>query len=416
MSIAPEADPYVLQRRNIVVLSICQALLLAVNSTVITLNGLAGFQLATNKSLATLPVTCWVLGGAVATFPASFLMKRIGRQRGFVVGGAVGLVGTAISASALSSGRFWQLCLGTLAFGMSNAFGQYFRFAAADAAHPRFRARAISLVLAGGLVGGFVGPNLSAWTIDLLSTRYLASYVSTAGFLILMLAAAHALRIPPPSDAETSGPARSLTEIARQPAYSVAVIAAATSYGVMNLLMTATPLAMGLHGHPFSAAAGVTSAHIVAMYAPSLVTGDIMRRTGVVTVMLAGAVMLGACAAIALAGITVAHFWTSLVLLGVGWNCLYVGATALLTTTYRPSEKAKAQGANEIAIFLTMVTSSTASGLLLERGGWTVINWTSLPFALMAAALLVWLALRQRQERRVALSQGLREQVGRGLS
>lgn len=404
MSVSPGTDPYELQRRNIAVLSICQALLLAVNSTVITLNGLAGFQLATNKSLATLPVTCWVLGGAVATFPASFLMKRIGRRKGFLVGSGVGLIGTAISAMALSSGRFWELCVGTLAFGMSNAFGQYFRFAAADAAHPRFRARAISLVLAGGLVGGFVGPNLASWTIDLLPTRYLASYLSTAGFLILMFAVAQLLRIPPASDAEAGGPARSLVEIAREPRYFVAVIAAATSYGVMNLLMTATPLAMGLHGHPFSAAAGVTSAHIVAMYAPSLVTGDLMRRIGVVTVMLAGAVMLAACAAIALLGITVGHFWTALVLLGVGWNCLYVGATALLTTTYRPSEKAKAQGANEIAIFLTMVTSSTASGLLLERGGWTVINWTSLPFVAFAAALLGWLAFRQRQERAVALS------------
>jgi MFS family permease len=161
---------------------------------------------------------------------------------------------------------------------------------------------------------------------------------------------------------------------------------------------------MGMHGHAFGAAASVTGAHIVAMYAPSLVTGDIIGRAGAVPVMLGGTAMLLACAGVALAGVTVAHFWLALVLLGIGWNCLYVGATSLITTSYRPSEKAKAQGANEIAIFLTMVSSSTASGLLLERGGWTAISWISVPFVLMAASLLVWLAVRQRQERLMALA------------
>ena len=406
MTSPPDVEPYALQHRNTAVLAVCQALLLTINSTVITLNGLAGFQLAANKSLATLPVTCWVLGAAMATFPASFLMTRVGRRAGFTVGGVVGLLGVATSAAALSSSDFWLLCAGTLAFGACNGFSQYFRFAAAEAADPQFRSKAISLVLAGGLVGGFLGPTLAVWTIDVLPTRYLASYLSTAAFLVLMIVVVQALHMPRADGTETSGPTRPLAQIARQPAYIVAVISAATSYGVMNFLMTSTPLAMGAHGHPFGAAASVTGAHIVAMYAPSLVTGDLIGRVGAVPVMLGGTAMLLACAAVALAGITVAHFWLALVLLGIGWNCLYVGATSLITTAYRPSEKAKAQGANEIAIFLTMVSSSTASGLLLERGGWMMISWSSVPFVLTATSLLVWLAVHQRQQRLIALREG----------
>lgn len=386
------------ERRNTAVLITCQALLLSVNATVIALNGLAGYQLAANKSLATLPVTCWVLGGALATFPASFLMKRFGRRGGFTLGAAVGLCGTAIAVTALWTHHFWLFCLGTLTFGMCNGFGQYFRFAAAEAAGPEFRAKAISLVLAGGLAGGFIGPNLSTWTVDLHAVKYLASYASTSVFLLLMLGLVQALRLPEAPAAESSGPARSLLSIARQPAYAVAVLSAAIGYGVMNFLMTATPLAMGFCGHPYGAAAGVIGWHIVGMYAPSLVTGDIIRRVGTIPVMLAGAALIFGCVGIALAGITISHFWWALLLLGIGWNGMYVGATTLLTTTYRPAEKAKAQGANEIAIFLTMVSSSYSSGVLLTRGGWAVINQAALPFIALATVLLVWLWLRQRGE------------------
>ena len=385
------------ERRNTTILATCQALLLSVNATVVALNGLAGYQLATDKSLATLPVTCWVLGGAMATFPASFLMKRVGRRGGFTVGASIGLIGTATSVTALWMGSFWLLCLGTLTFGMCNGFGQYFRFAAAEAAGPEFRSKAISLVLAGGLVGGFVGPSLSTWTVGLHSVRYLASYASTSCFLVLMLGMVQALRLPEALPSESSGPSRPLLEIARQPAYTVAVISAAIGYGVMNFLMTATPLAMGFCGHPYGAAAGVIGWHIVGMYAPSLVTGGLIRRFGTLPIMLAGAALVFCCVGIALTGITVAHFWWSLLLLGVGWNCLYVGATTLITTTYEPAEKAKAQGANEIAIFLTMVTSSYSSGLLLNHGGWTVINQAALPFVTIATVLLLWLMSRERR-------------------
>jgi len=384
------------ERRNVAVLAACQVMLLSVNATVVTLNGLAGYQLAINKAQATLPVTFWVIGAAIATFPASMLMKRIGRRGGFTLGAAIGIGGSALCTWALARQDFWMLCFGTLIFGLYNGFGQYFRFAAADAARPSLRAKAISLVLAGGLVGGLIGPGLSTLTIELHPVKYLASYLSATVYLLIMMAVVQALRLPATSAEEAHGPTRPLAEIARQPEYIVAVVTAAISYGVMNLLMTATPLAMGFCGHPYGSAANVIAWHIIGMFAPSLITGDLIKRFGLLPIMLSGVALLVVCVFIALAGITVAHFWWSMFLMGVGWNFMYVGATALITTTYRPAEKAKAQGANEIAIFLTMVSSSYTSGFLLDRNGWETINWASLPFVILAGAAIVWLMLRRQ--------------------
>jgi MFS family permease len=383
-------------KKNVAVLAACQALLFTNNATVIALNGLAGYALAPDKTLATLPVTGWVIGAAATTFFASLLMKRLGRRAGFTFGASVGILGALIASTAIYLGNFWLFCAGTVVFGVYNAFGQYYRFAAADATPGDYKPRAISLVLAGGLIGGIVGPALSRYTVDLLPVQYLGAYLSLVAFLLLVIVVLRWLDIPPPTEAEAKEPARPLALIIRQPRFVVAVLAAAFSYGVMNLLMTATPLAMGLCGHPYSATALVISSHVIGMFAPSFFTGNLIRRYGVLQVMLAGVALNLICVGIALAGIDVANFWLALVLLGVGWNFLYIGGTTLLTETYRPSERARAQGLNDMLIFLFMASSSFAAGLLLETNGWRIINWLAVPFIAGIGLSIAWLMMRPR--------------------
>jgi len=384
------------QKKNVTVLAALQALLMTNNSTAIALNGLAGYALAENKSLATLPVTGWVVGASLTTFFASLLMKRIGRKGGFTLGALVGIVGASICCVALYLANFWLFIAGTTVFGVYNAFGQYYRFAAADAAAHDFKAKAISYVLAGGLVGGIVGPTVSKWTKDALPTAFLGAYLTLIAFLCVVLVVIRLLDIPAPTEAEAKESGRPLASIVAQPAFVVAVLAAAFGYGVMNLLMTATPLAMGICGHPYSAAATVISWHVIGMFAPSFFTGSLIKRFGVLNVMLAGVVLNFVCIGIALAGIDVANFWAALFLLGVGWNFLYIGATALLTETYRPAEKAKAQGANDMLIFLTMATSSFSSGMLLEANGWQLLNYLAIPFVAAIGFALLWLMTKRR--------------------
>jgi MFS family permease len=384
------------QKKNVTVLAVLQALLMTNNSTAIALNGLAGYALASNKSLATVPVTSWVVGAAATTFFASLLMKRIGRKGGFTFGTLVGILGASICCAALYLGSFWLFVAGTTVFGVYNAFGQYYRFAAADAASHDFRAKAISLVLAGGLVGGIVGPTVSKWTKDMLPVTFLGAYLVLIAFLFVVLAVIRLLDIPTPAESEAKESGRPLAVLAAQPAFVVAVLAGSLSYGVMNLLMTATPLAMGVCGHPYSAAATVISWHVIGMFAPSFFTGNLIKRFGVLNVMLAGVVLNFACIGIALAGVDVPNFWAALFLLGVGWNFLYIGATALLTETYRPAEKAKAQGANDFVIFLIMATSSFSSGLLLETNGWQLLNYLAIPFVAVIGIALLWLMTKRR--------------------
>jgi MFS family permease len=383
-------------RRNVGLLAACQAMLMANNSTLIAINGLAGLALAPWASLATLPVTCWVLGGALTTMRASFYMRRVGRQRGLIHGAAIGIFGAALCAAAVWGQSFWLLCLGALVFGGFNAFGQYYRFVAADMSSAAFRATAISLVLAGGLVGGILGPTVSRATVDWLMPRFTGAYLALIVFVVVIMGLLSLIRIPA-AQAETGAPAgRPLWQLAAQPAFAVAVLASALSYGVMNFLMTSTPLAMGACGHPYGDAALVISSHVVAMFAPSFFTGPAINRFGVLKVMLAGAILNVVAIFIALAGVEVANFWWSLVLIGVGWNFLYIGGTTLLTTAYRPEERARAQGANESAIFGMMLFSSLFSGLIVTNAGWEKVNYAALPLVLVIIAALAWLAVRSR--------------------
>jgi MFS family permease len=389
-------------RRNVGLLAACQAMLFTNNATLIAINGLAGLALAPYAALATLPVTCWVLGGALGTMPASLHMKRVGRKRGLTWGTLWGVVGALLAASAIWMQSFWLLCFSTLVWGVYNAYGQYYRFAAADVSSPDFRSTAISLVLAGGLVGGLLGPALSRWTIELAGPRFMGAYLALIAFALATMVLLRFIRIPDPTASERAATGRALAEIAAQPKFIVAVLSGAIGYGVMNFLMVSTPIAMRACGHPYGDAAFVVSWHVVGMFAPSFITGGLIRRMGVLPVMLAGVVLNFAAIGIALSGIAVAQFWWSMVVLGVGWNFLYIGGTTLLTETYRPEERAKAQGANDQAIFIMMVISSLTSGATVTTAGWERVNFLAVPMVAVVAVALLWFMLHQRALRKAA--------------
>ena len=393
----------VVAKKNVAVLALCQGLLLVNNSVLITVNALTGFALAPDKALATLPVTMYFVGSALTTIPFSFMMKRYGRRAGFTLGAGFAILGSLICAGAIYAANFWLLCLGVLVLGGYFAAGQYYRFAAADTAPADFKATAISLVLAGGIVGGFIGPETSKRTIDLLSGHlYAGAYLSLVGFSLLTVLALHWLRLPGLSEAERASAGRPLAEIARQPVFIVAVICATIAYGVMNLLMTTTPLAMVACEHPFSDAAFVIQWHIVGMFAPSFVTGTLIKRFGLATILLAGVVLNAACVVVALSGVAVMNFWLAMLLLGIGWNFMFIGATALLTESHTPAERAKVQGVNDAAIFVTLVASSLSSGALFTLQGWDAMNRWALPVLAVAAAAVLWLVWVRRRAARTA--------------
>ncbi len=392
----PHADTLAGQRRNIGLLALCQGLLLTNGVTLVAVNGLVGITLASDPRLATLPVTTYVLGAALATLPASFLMKHHGRRAGFMTGSSLGILGGLLGALAVWQQSFWLLCLGTLFSGAYNAFGQQYRFAAADIADLSWKGKAIALTLAGGILGGVIGPELSKHTRDLMQPTFLATYATLAGFALVSLLLVSRLRIPALSGEQRHATGRPMSEIARQPAFIVAVLAAACGYGVMNLLMTATPIAMDMCRHPFSDAAFVLEWHVIGMFAPSFFTGGLIKRHGVLNILAVGTLLMFACVAIALAGTSVMHFWWALLLLGVGWNFLYIGGTTLLTETYRPEERAKVQGGNDFLVFAVQGVTSLSSGVLITHEGWAILNYWALPaLAITAIATLRWWLVRR---------------------
>ena len=394
------------QRRNVLVLSGCQATLQTTGATMISVTGLAGFALADDKALATIPLTCYVLGSAATTIPASLLMGAVGRRIGFQSGTVLGMTGGAICAAALYVGSFWLLCMGMAVMGMYTAFGKYYRFAAADAAEASFRAKAISLTLAGGIVGGIFGPELAKHTVGLFPDhRYLGSYLSLIATCMVAMLFLTRLDIPRLSDKDRKDSGRPLSVIMRQPVFVVAALSSALSYGIMNLFMTSTPLAMRAHDHHFADAAFVLQGHMVGMYGPSFFTGSLIQRFGVLPVILAGIALLVVCIGTALVGTDLVNFWVALFLLGVGWNFMYVGGAALLTECHTPAERAKTQAANDFMVFLTMTVSSASSGLLLNKSGWHAVNVGSLPFLALALAATLWLLWQRRGGRQPSTAQ-----------
>jgi MFS family permease len=359
-----------------------------------TVNGLAGLAIAPDPKLATLPVTAYVLGGAVSTFGASQLMARIGRRAGFMVGIGFGATGAVVCAFAAQTRAFALLCAGSLIIGIYAAFGQYARFAAAEIVPERFKSRAISWVLAGGVVGAFVGPESAKWTKDLTAVPFVGAYLSLAALTLLAFAATFGLPHGRPAVEPVAAREGGLRALARLDVV-VAMASAVTGYAVMLFVMTATPLAMLHHRHHFDDTALVIEWHVLGMFAPSFVTGSIIRRVGVLKVIAMGALMMVACVAINVAGVTVAHFWTALVLLGVGWNFMFVGGTTLLTSACREEEKALGQGVNEVLVYSANAVASLTAGLLLHRVGWQTMNRVALPFLLVVVGLCLWLGWRQ---------------------
>lgn len=388
--------------RNLFLLACCQALLLTNAAGLIAMNGIVGYALVDTKALATLGATTYVLGSAVATMPMSLWMARVGRRRGFMAGALVNILGCALAALALSWRSFALYCVATAVIGVYNAVGLQYRFAATEVAAPADKARAISLVLAGGIGGGFLGPAISRWGQNLLATPFLGSFLLLAGVALVALAVQSLVHVPKPSAAERSGGGRPLREIIRQPVFIVAALSAGVGYGLMNLLMTATPLAMDFCALPYAMAATVISWHVVGMYGPGFVTGSLISRFGVLRIILAGIVVMGAGAAVALNGVTVGHFVVALVLVGVGWNFMYTGGTTLVTEAYSPAEKAKTQGLKDFCVFSTMTLSSFSSGVMVNAAGWETMNWASLPFLAVVAVAALWLMTGKRGRRQAA--------------
>jgi MFS family permease len=385
--------------RDIFLLACCQALLLTNAAGLISMNGLVGYALTDTKALATLGVTTYVLGSAVATMPAALWMARVGRRAGFMAGALVNVGGCAVAAFAMEVRSFALYCVATAIIGVYNAIGLQYRFAAAEVAASADKARAISLVLAGGIVGGFLGPESVRRAMDLFSTPFLGSFLVLAAYAVVALAIQSRVRVPAPSHEERAGGGRRVRTIVRQPVFVVAALAGAVGYGLMNLLMTATPIAMDFCSHPFGAAAMVIQWHVVGMYAPGFFTGALIKRFGVLDVILAGIALMGLCVAVALNGNTVGHFLTALALLGVGWNFMYTGGTTLLTEAYTPAEKARTQGVNDFIVFAVMGISSIASGALVSTTGWETMNRAALPFLAVIAAAVLWFAAHRKRAR-----------------
>lgn len=384
-------------RRTLALLAVCQALLLTNASSLISMQGLVGYQIASTKSLATLGASTYVIGSALATMPASLWMARVGRRTGFMAGALVNVLGCALAVLSLYLANFTLFCIATAIIGVYNAIGLQYRFAAAEVSTPADRAKAISWVLAGGVAGGVIGPTSMRFAKDALDVPFAGSFIALAFYALVALAVQSFVRVPPPSHEERIGGGRPLAEIARQPVFIVAVLSAALGYGLMNLLMVATPLAMDFCGFEFSAAALVIQWHVVGMFLPGLLTGSLIKRFGVLSVISAGIVLMLMCVAVALSGTTFTHFVAALALLGVGWNFMYTGGTTLLTEAYTPSEKARVQGANDFTVFAVMGLSSFSSGALVSAAGWEMMNYSAIPVLFIVAVGVVWLARLRRE-------------------
>ncbi|MEP9238661.1 MFS transporter (plasmid) [Enterobacter hormaechei] len=385
--------------KQVLILAGSQAVFQTVTILLMTIGGLAGLYLAPDPTWATIPVAMGSLGTALVMFPASFLMSRVGRRAGFLLGAASGIVSAAIAVVAMIQHSFWLLCLAMLLMGIYQAFAQFYRFAAGEVATVEFRTRAISLVIAGGVVAAFAGPWLGRTGSNLLSTPYAGSFIlmgvmSAIGVLLLL-----GLKVPEESHTATfnTPPARRWTTVITQPAYLVALFSAASAYGIMVLAMTATPIAMTHHDYSLGESASVIQLHVLGMYLPSFFTGRLVARFGSVKIMLAGVAMMIVYACLALSGTSWALFAGALIFVGTGWNFLYIGATSLLSTTCSGKEKGVAQAVNDMSVFVFTLLCSVAAGSLLNTIGWQSMNKLLLPWVIVLALPLLWLGWQRRR-------------------
>lgn len=388
---APDAT-----RRNIVLLAVCHGLTGIGNTTMVVESALVGHMLADNKLLATMPLGLMHLAVMLAAFPASMLMQRIGRRAGFSLGAVAGLLGTLLCVHAIMEGSFWLFCAGTFINGIYNGFATFYRFAAADGAKPEWKGRAISYVLAGGVLAAVLGPEMAKRTTDLLQPfTFAGSFAALSATSVLAFVLIQFLRIPPARAERGEAAARPLVEIAMQPVFLVAVSSAMIAYGVMNFVMTVTPLAMNLCGFAHADSATVIQWHALAMFVPSFFTGNLIRRFGVANIMRAGGVLMLCCVAVNLTGQDHVHFFAALLLLGLGWNFLFVGGTTLVTESYRPAERGRVQALNDLLVFGTVATTAMSSGVVHGFAGWTWINLACIPFLAASLLAVTWLAARR---------------------
>ncbi len=379
---------------TIYLLSLCNAYLYVCASLLITISALIGFELAPDKRLSTLPLALQFFSIMCGSVPASLIMGRIGRKRGFLIGGGIGVVGASVALWSVLNDDFLGYCLATICFGLFAAFGNYYRFTAAEVVPATRKSLAISMVMAGGVIAAFIGPNLANWSSALFDTSVFAGpfAVLIGVYLLSMMTIAFAnLPAPVLNTATYSG--RPLLKILLQPLFIVAVLCQMLGYATMNLVMTATPLAMHVHEYGLGATAFVIQWHVVSMFAPSFVTGHLIQRLGIVPVLASGVVLGLACVAINLTGNSMAHFTVSLVLLGVSWNFLFIGGTSLLTDTYTPEEKSRTQAANDLLVFSTVSITALAAGGMHHLFGYRFVNLSVIPMLLITGGAVIWLGL-----------------------
>jgi len=388
-----------LLNKNLVLLIVCQGLFLTNNVTFIAINGLVGLSLAPVSWMATLPVMGYVVGAAFSTSIVAKSQNHFGRKISFQLGLLVAVLSALLCAYAALSRNFWLLVTGTFIAGYYSANGQLYRFAAAELTVASQRDKAVSWVLAGGILGAVIGPNLASWTRNLFDTAFLGAYLTLSIAGLMGIVVMQFIHFPTEFKTEHSlADGRPLRAILKQPVFMVAVIGAALGYGVMNLLMAATPLAMQICGLPFSDTALVLEWHVIGMFAPGFFTGTLIQRFGALKIMSIGVALNFICILIALTGTDLRQFLIALFLLGVGWNFLFTGSTSLAMTAYKPDERDKAQAAINFFVFGTMAFTSFGSGALITSQGWSILNLGSLIPVIITALALLWLSAQNKKQ------------------
>ena len=391
-------------KRNVTILVMAQAILGSQMPMIFTIGGLAGQSLATNLCWATLPISLIVLGSMLAATPVSAIMQKYGRRTGFLIGTTAGAIGGAVGAYGLYVASFPIFLLGSFITGIYMSGQGFYRFAAADTASDAYRPKAISYVMAGGLLSAVIGPQLVKVTAESMVIPFLGTYLAVIAVNVIGSGLFFFLDIPTPKPPAIDAPrGRSRMELLKTPAVAVAVICATVSYALMNLVMTSSPLAVVGCGFATNDAANVVTAHVLAMYAPSFFTGHLIARFGVERIVGLGLLILAGAGGVALMGVELEHFFVALILLGIGWNFGFIGATTMLSASHAPHERGRVQGMNDLIVFGGVTMASLSSGSLMNcsggtaQEGWMAVNMAMLPFLVLATGALIWLAMQPKE-------------------
>ena len=393
---SPQTNTYI----SILLLSICFSLSASTSSLSVSASSIVGFQIAENKALATFPLTFHLLGTMLAGIPASMLMKFIGRRYGFLIGTGIGTFGAASASLAIIYSSFPFFCLSIFCLGILNGFAQLYRFTAVEVSSIELKTKAVSYVMLGGIAAGFIGPAIAAEGKDYIeNAQFAGSYLSIILLYFFIVIILMRIRLPQPSVEEQTGDTRPLKVIFMQPKFIVSVLSAMIGYGVMAMIMTATPLAMTKgNGYPFSDAAFIIQWHALGMFAPSFITGSLIKRFGAVQIIFTGILLNFICIAINISGTELINYWSALVLLGVGWNFMFVAGTTMVTETYQPAEKAIVQGVNDFLVFGTAALCSLLSGVLQTSFGWETVNLSTIPLLLIVLVSLFWFIFSSKMQ------------------